>query len=653
MRGQQQFLEVIDRDEAQRRFDQALGPPRLDVESVPLHQALGRILACDVAAAVDVPAFDRSNVDGYAVHAADTFGAREEAPRRLRLTSESIATGCVPQVELLPGHAAPIATGGMIPRGADAVVMVEHTEEEGEELVVRRAVASGTHIAFAATDISSGEVVVRQGELLTSRETGALAAIGQDHVEVWKRPRVAILSTGDEIIAPGEPLRGAQVFDSNQRTLADAVRECGAEPVELGIFRDDLAALRSATHRALADCDVVLLSGGTSKGAGDLSYRVAAELTDPGLVAHGVALKPGKPICLAVTRGKPLAVLPGFPTSAIFTFHEFVAPVIRRLAGRREDDTGQVLARLAVRINSEIGRTEYVLVGLVESSPADSHSMDKRPAETARLSAFPLGKGSGSVTAFSRADGFLTIERQVEILPEGTIVPVRLIGRDWRPADLVVIGSQCAGLDYLLGELQRRGWRVKFLAAGSTAGLSAAQRGECDVAGLHLLDPQTGQYNLPFVSPGLRWVRGYRRRQGLVYRAGDSRFADKTIDDAIAAVRRDPHCRMVNRHAGSGTRILIDRLLAGVQPPGYAIQPRNHQAVVAAVAQGRADWGVAIEAVALRAGLLCLPICDEEFDFVVPEPRWLRPAVIAFRDLLREPEVAGELHSRGCAVPPS
>ena len=189
-------------------------------------------------------------------------------------------------------------------------------------------------MTFAGTDITGGETVLRRGQLLTSRDTGVLAAIGVAAVDVWRKPIVAIISTGDEIIAPGEPMQPAKVYDSNAQVLADAVREIGGEPKRLGITADDMAALRETVRHALEFADVVLLSGGTSKGAGDLSYRVVAELRDPGIVAHGVALKPGKPICLAATRGRPVVVLPGFPTSAIFTFHEFVAPVLRLLAGR-------------------------------------------------------------------------------------------------------------------------------------------------------------------------------------------------------------------------------------------------------------------------------------------------------------------------------
>jgi len=417
------------------------------------------------------------------------------------------------------------------------------------------------------------------------------------------------------------------------------VREAGGEPVELGIVPDDLERLRQNLREAVTACDVVLLSGGTSKGQGDLSYRAVRELTDPGIVAHGVALKPGKPICLAASGTKPVVVLPGFPTSAIFTFHEFVAPVIRALAGRPPASRTTVPARLAVKVNSEAGRTEYVLVGLVER-------LQTSPGETA-LAAYPMGKGSGSVTTFSYADAFLTIGRHVEIVEAGQLVDVQLLGRDLRPADLVVIGSHCIGLDYLLGRLQDLGYRTKFLAAGSMAGLDAARRGECDLAGVHLLDPETGQYNLPFLSDDLDLIAGYGRLQGIVFRRGDARFEGREAQAAVAAVANDSACAMVNRNPGSGTRILIDRLLVGARPAGYAIQPRSHNAVAAAVAQGRADWGVAIRRVADQAGLGFLPLAHEQYDFVFPKSRAQRPAITAFRRLLADADVQRSLAERG------
>jgi putative molybdopterin biosynthesis protein len=632
---QEQFLNVVDRDEAERVFRAAIDCRPLGHQSVPLEDALGRVLAEDVVAAVDVPSFDRSNYDGFAVRAADTYRASEEEPRRLRLFPEAIATGRTPQQTVEPNTAVGIATGGMLPRGADAIVMVEHTDVAGagDVLLVTRAVVPGHGMSFAGTDISRGETVLRRGELLGSRETGVLAAIGMAAVRVWRRPRVGILSTGDELLPPGESMKPAGVYDSNAQILADAVRELGGAPVRMGIVDDDLDALRRKLHQAIEATDLVLLSGGTSKGAGDVSYRAVRELSEPGIVAHGVALKPGKPICLAAHRGKAVVVLPGFPTSAIFTFHEFVAPVIRMLGGRPVGQRHTVDARMAMKVLSEPGRTEFLLVGLVDTGEG--------------LTAYPMGKGSGSVTAFSKADGFVTIGRHEEIVAAGAPVVVQRLAEESPLADLVVIGSHCVGLDYLLGRLHDRGFRTKFIAVGSTGGLQALARGECDLAGIHLFDPNTGQYNAPYITPELRLLGGYGRSQGLVFRKGDPRFAERSVADALASALADPACMMVNRNQGSGTRILVDRLLGGRQPPGYPVAARSHNAVAAGVAQGRADWGVAIRWAAEHQGLGFLPLEDEQYDFAVLAGRWDRPAVAAFRALLADDDVRRRLVEMG------
>lgn len=624
MSDQEQFLDVIDRDEAEARFRAVLALSPLGVEELPLRDALGRVLADDVLARVDVPSFDRSNFDGFALCAADTFGATEQSPRSVQLLGGELAAGTVPTNSLRRGEAIAIATGGMVPRGADAIVMVEHTEvrKASLQLVIHRAVPPGWGIAFAGTDMTQGETVLRAGTVLTSRETGVLAAVGESRVRVFRRPRVSIVSTGNEILVPGAPMLPACVYDSNSQVLADAVRELGGEPRCWGIIRDDHEALRTVVHAALADSDLVLLSGGTSKGQGDLCYRVVAELTDPGIVVHGVALKPGKPLCLAVTSGKPVVILPGFPTSAIFTFHEFVAPVIRLWGGRPPASQDAVSATLAVKTNSEIGRTEYLLVGLVDTDHG--------------LAAFPMGKGSGSVTAFSRADGFVTIPQQTEIVEAGTPVSVRLIGHSLVVADLVVIGSHCVGLDYLLSQLQRRGVRSKLLTVGSSAGLTAARLGECDLAGIHLLDAESGEYNRRFLTESLDLFEGYGRLQGIIFRRGDVRFEGRTVADIVALATADDPCVMVNRNPGSGTRILLDRLLAGARPSGYAVQPSNHNAVAAAVVQGRADWGMTIESVARANDLGFIPYQEERYDFVIPKSRRHRQAVLAFIALLAE-----------------
>ncbi|MCE2392110.1 MAG: molybdopterin biosynthesis protein [Proteobacteria bacterium] len=628
---QEQFLEVLDRDEAERRWLEALSfrPPQR--ETVPLEEALGRVLSADVRAGVDVPSFDRSNMDGFAVRSEDTFGASEHEPVRLEINAESIPTGVEPKTEVQSGRATSIATGGMLPRGADAVVPVELTDvEEGAGLSVRGARVPGAAISFAGTDMGAGETVLFAGARLTSRETGVLAAVGAGEVEVYRRPRVAVISTGDEIIAPGEPMRPGMVYDSNGRILCDAVRELGAEPSFRGAFRDQLETLREATERALEDSDVVVLSGGTSKGEGDLSYRVVSGLR-PGVVVHGVALKPGKPICLAAHEGKPIVILPGFPTSAIFTFHEFVAPVIRRLAGLPAQRRETRSARLAVRVNSEHGRLEYLLVGLVRRADGG-------------LSAYPMGKGSGSVTSFSRADGFVRIERTTEIVEARTELEVTLLGAGIEPADLVIVGSHCTGLDLIARALRAEGFGVKVIAVGSQGGLDAAARGECDVAPTHLLDPRSGEYNRPFLAEGLELLPGYRRMQGVVTRPEETRETGDLLDD--------PSLRMVNRNRGSGTRVLIDELLGPRRPDGYASEPRSHHAVAAAVAQGRADWGVTIESVAREAGLRFRPLRQEHSAFAVGRDRGDSPALRSFVRLLEAGSpLRAELEAQGFAAP--
>ena len=609
---QEQFLEVIDRDEAEERWRASIDTDALAPETVALEHALGRVLAEDVRAEVDVPGFDRSNMDGFAVRAQDTFGASEEEAVRLRLNTETIPTGISPTQAVPAGGAASIATGGMLPRGADAIVPVEYTDTEGDHVVVRHPVTPGGAVSFAGTDIGMGETVLFAGAKLTSRETGVLAAVGRREVSVVRRPRVAILSTGDEIVQPGEAMRPGLVFDSNGRILSDAVRELGGDPVFLGAFRDDVAALKAAVSRALEDSDLVLRSGGTAKGEGDLNARVVGEL-EPGIVVHGVALKPGKPICLAASGRRPVVILPGFPTSAVFTFHEFVAPVIRELSGLPPDRRETVSARLALETVSDRGRLEYLLVGLAKRGDG-------------ALAAYPMGKGSGSVTAFSRADGFVRVPRNVELVAADTEVEVTLAGREVPLADLVVIGSHCVGLDLIAAALSREGLTVKVMAVGSQGGLAAAQRGECDIAPIHLLDPETDQYNTPFLPHGLRLLPGYERQQGVVTRPDETRDVTELLDDGTL--------RMVNRNRGSGTRILIDQLLGDRKPSGYAYEPRSHFAVAAAVAQKRADWGVTIATVARQSGLLFRPLRPEHYDFAVPEDRWDRPAVRTLRRLL-------------------
>jgi putative molybdopterin biosynthesis protein len=633
---QEQFLDVVSAEEARKRFESQIDMSPLGDETVMLTKALGRVLAHDVVAAVDAPPFDRSNVDGFALRAADTIGASDSAPKKFTLNGEVIACGHAPSLAVAQSTATTIATGGVIPRGADAVVMVEWTELLAENppcIELRRAVAPGQFVSYAGSDIARGETLLRRGTRIGSREIGMLAASGLAHIDVVRRPRVAVLSTGDELVEPGKPLAPASVYDSNGAIIAAAVTEAGGDAIPMGAFPDDPVKLDKAVRDALASSDMVVLSGGTSKGAGDLSHAIVSRLGRPGILVHGVALKPGKPLCLAVAGKKPVVVLPGFPTSAIFTFHAFVAPVIRALAGLPPEAAQTIEAKVPLRIASEMGRKEFVLVSLVEGDDG--------------MIAFPTAKGSGSVTSFSQADGFLEVDALASSLDADSKVPVTLIGSATHAPDVVIMGSHDVALDVVVGALADRGFSARTLAVGSLGGVAAATRGECDIAPVHLIDPASGQYNVHLVSPGISLVPGWRRMQGVLFRLGDTRFEGRDAREAVAAVITDTDALMVNRNPGAGTRVLIDNLLKGKKPPGYANQPKSHNAVAASIAQGRADWGVAIEPVAKLYGLGFLPLAPEHYDFLVVDKRRDRPAVQAFLAALRDEATRGSIAALG------
>ena len=433
-----------------------------------------------------------------------------------------------------------------------------------------------------------------------------MAAVGIADARVWRKPRVAVISTGDELIAPGHALPPAAIYDSNGPIIAAALEENGCEAIRLGAIPDDETRLEAVIRNAHADCDAVVLSGGTSKGAGDLTHRIVARLGRPGIVTHGVALKPGKPLCLAVCDGKPVVVLPGFPTSAMFTFYDIVAPVLRTMAGLPARQETTIRARVPVRVPSDLGRTEFVMVALAEDAGGTV--------------AHPVGKGSGAVTAFSQADGFFAIEAlAATATPAGATVEVRLFSPHVRIPDLVIMGSHCAR--------PRRPWRAhcrgkglssRILALGSQGGARGpgTRRNATWRRSICSTRPPASTTR-PFLGEGYALIKGWRRLQGLVFARGDKRFEGRDIDGAVAAALADPTCLLVNRNAGAGTRTLIDRLLKGAKPPGYWNQPRSHNAVAAAVAQGRADWGVAIRPVAEALGLGFIPLADEEYDFAV------------------------------------
>jgi putative molybdopterin biosynthesis protein len=303
------------------------------------------------------------------------------------------------------------------------------------------------------------------------------------------------------------------------------------------------------------------------------------------------------------------------------------------VAGLPPRADAQVTATVPVRVASELGRTEFVMVSLVNGDDG--------------LIAYPTGKGSGAITSFAQADGFLRIEALADQMPAGSETAVTLFTPHVRVPDLVVIGSHCVGLDLVTAPLARSGLLVRSIAVGSLGGLAAAQRGECDLAPIHLFDEKSETYNASYLVEGLELISGWRRMQGIVFRAGDTRFEGLTAQAAVDAALADPSCLMVNRNQGAGTRILIDRLLRGARPDGYWNQPRSHNAVAAAVAQHRADWGMTIAPVAHAAGLGFIPLAEEHYDFALVSARRARPAVQAFLESLASPESRDALEHAG------
>ena len=373
-------------------------------ESVGILEALHRVVAEDVRAPIDVPLADRAAMDGYAALARDTFRAGKFKPVVLRRIETLYADG-VPTKRVGRGTCTEVATGSTMPMGADAVVMVEDTETEGDRVKVHSPVHPGENVSVRGEDIERGSIVVRAGEVLTPAKVGAIAAIGMDRVPVYSRPRVAILTTGDEVVPPGARIRPGQVYDINAHTMASVVRENGGEPALLGRVADRLAALRAAIRKAVR-ADLVVFSGGSSVGEKDMVLDVLREMGD--VLFHGIAVKPGKPTVLGRIDGRVVLGMPGYPTSCLSNCYMLLAPMLRRMA-RLPAASGRVVeAPLAKRLVSVVGRVEFHTVRLVDGV------------------AVPAYKESGAITSIAHADGYIEIPANVDLIERGERVRVVL-----------------------------------------------------------------------------------------------------------------------------------------------------------------------------------------------------------------------------------
>ena len=388
--------------------------PRLAPQEVSLLQARGRFLAEDLLAPEDLPPYSRSTMDGFAVRAKDCFGARENEPVVLKLVGE-IEMGQVPAFSLRPGEAARIATGGMLPKGADAVVMVEYTEEIGDLVEIRRPVAPGENVLLQGEDVSQGKVLFSQGTRLNPGRIGLLAGLGITRVQVYSAPRVGIISTGDELVPPEASIKRGQIRDINSYTLATAVEEAGGRPKLYGIVPDKQEALVAKVQEAFSENDVVLVSGGSSVGTRDFTLAAISSLPEAELLAHGVAVRPGKPTILARAQGKAVFGLPGQVASALLVFYILVRPLLFHLQGAPEPALflPKVWAKVRRNIPSAQGREDYYRVKLFE--------------EGQELWAEPIFKRSGLISSMAEANGLLRIPERSEGIYQGELAEIFLL----------------------------------------------------------------------------------------------------------------------------------------------------------------------------------------------------------------------------------
>jgi putative molybdopterin biosynthesis protein len=617
---------MMDADAAWRTLAARVTAPIAD-EEIAVEDAAGRITAVGLFAAQSSPAYHGAAMDGYAVRAADTLGASEHHP-------------------LIVNGAIEIDTGDALPEGKNAVIKIEDVQvrgglderaprgtmrgaqSESASIEITAAVAPWQHVRLTGEDVVAGELVVPQGKQLGPYDLGALLAAGVTRARVRRRPRVAVIATGDELVEPGATPAPGQIVEFNTRVLSALCKEWGADPVRRPPVRDDRAALEAAVRAAFADgADVVCLNAGSSAGRDDHTAAVIGALGE--LLVHGINVMPGKPTAIGVTPdGRALLGLPGYPVSCAVAAERILKPLLALLLGVAPNDRERVRAKVARKVPSKIGHEEVlrVQVGRVGDG----------------WIAAPLARGAGVITSLSRANALLSIPPLVEGLDAGQEVDCELlVPRAVAERTIVHVGSHDLALD-LAGDLLRRRHPGRALASanvGSLGGLYALSRGECHVAGTHLLDPRTRTYNVEDV----RRVLGGRavtlvtlceREQGFVVARGNP----KRILAWADLVRRD--VTFVNRQRGAGTRVLLDTRLAehgldGTTIAGYAREEYTHMAAAVAVSSGVADCALAVRAAASALGLDFVPLEEERYDLAILTADLATPAVLALLDTIR------------------
>lgn len=623
------YLDDIPLDEAWRRFIAAMQSSGTWIafsgEDISIDEALGRVTAKPVWAALSSPGYHASAMDGYAVRSVDTIGATETSPKRLKISPD--------------GQAGYVDTGDPVPSWADAVIMIEHTqhieeEDGGESIEIQASVAPWTAVRPMGEDMVATELVLPANHLLKPVDLGAIAGCGHATVSVRRRPRVAIIPTGTELVTAGqaarEGLKSGDIIEYNSLVLAAQVREWGGAPTRHPIVVDDYERIKETVREAAATHDLVLVNAGSSAGSEDFTASIVEELGT--LLVHGVAVRPGHPVVLGIVtdRNTPVIGVPGYPVSCALTGEIFVEPLISHWLGLQPREKPSLKAIISRKLLSPMGEDEWVRVTVGRVGD--------------RTVAAPLSRGAGVITSLVRADGIVRIPRFSEGVEAGQDVTVELY-RDPSEVErtIVHIGSHDLCLDLLSQYLADAGRRFSSANAGSLGGLMALRRGDAHLAGSHLLDPATGEYNISYVKQYLpdmpvALLTFMHREQGLIVAAGNPKGIN-----GLADLARDD-VRYINRQRGAGTRVLLDYHLdkLGIEPgkvKGYRREEYTHLAVAVAVQSGAADCGLGIAAAAHALNLDFIPFDKERYDLVIPRIYYESPLLRPFLDLIHGPKL--------------
>ena len=617
------YLKTIPVEEAKKIYEEALEKIwKVDYEVIPVIEALGRVTKEAVYAINSSPLYNASAMDGIAVIASHTENASETNPVRIKEGVDYVV----------------VDTGDPIHYPYDAVIMAEdllETEREDEVDIVASA-AAWQHIRPVGEDIVAGEMILPGCHVVRSIDIGVLLSAGILEVEVVKKPTVAIFPTGTEIIEPGSAITDGSIIESNSRMFENMVIEQGAIAKRYPILEDDYELIKQEVKKAVACSDMVIINAGSSAGRDDYTVHVLRELGE--VLVHGVAIKPGKPVILAIVEGKPVIGLPGYPVSAYIAFKNFVDPVLAMMGQRPVHNDYEMKAVMSKRLVSSLKHKEYVRVktGMVGD----------------KMVAAPLARGAGAAMSLVRADGFCVIDQNLEGVEAGEEVMVSLYRN---PEEIkntsVITGSHDLILDIVsdLMSQKYRGMYVSSTHVGSMGGLMALKRGEAHIAPIHLLDEESGVYNDSYVKRILSGKRvaiitGVRRIQGIMVK--------KENPLGIQSIKDLCNCRFVNRQRGAGTRVLFDYLLKqeGIEVEditGYDREASTHMAVAALVASDSADAGMGILSAANAMNLDFIPVGDEWYEFAVPEEYMELPHIQAFIQVLKSEEFKNKVESLG------